>query len=212
MSRGKFDRLVDEFVGERVAGGPAGRPARRVAAELQARIDAIAQQLGISKQTVLRSHLPDNWGREMAASMIGDAPERSAVPRQRLPQRMPVAVAGRLVAALGQVMIYSTANQDQAQDFPVLDATRAAEAISGLGLAISESAAGTDQVTVGVDVVEWTRATLETLRDQLRSRTWTFCPCGERHGQAQVDQGVLRAVEADLLLLPVTTLAQPVPA
>lgn len=111
-------------------------------------------------------------------------------------------VAGRLVAALGQAILYAAVNDNHRQDFPALDAKQAAEAVSGLGLAINQCRASEQVITVDAEIVEHTRATLETFRDLLRSRAWSSCPCGERHGQAKTDAQVLKAVQRDLLLLP----------
>lgn len=67
--RGKFGRLVDQFVATVDEMGGAV-DSRVVAEELQARIDAIAVNLGVTKQTVLRSYIPDDWGRQVAAEMM----------------------------------------------------------------------------------------------------------------------------------------------
>ncbi len=137
--RGKFARLVDDFVATVGELGGSVDPAV-VAAELQARIDAIAAQLHVTPQTVLRT--------------------------------------------------------------PAMDLRQAAEAVSGLGLAIHEAPPDGQIVTVGADVVAWTRTTLRVFRDQLGAGTWSSCPCGEQHGQHDTDAAVLAAVNNDLLLLP----------
>ena len=56
--RGKFARLVDDFVATVDELGGSVDPAV-VAAELQARIDAIATQLHVTTQTVLRTYIDD---------------------------------------------------------------------------------------------------------------------------------------------------------
>jgi hypothetical protein len=108
-------------------------------------------------------------------------------------------VVGRLVAALGQAMLYTAVNNDHAQIEPRLDARQAAEAVTGLGLVLQHRPPGEDLVAVDAQVVAWTRATLEVLRDQLRAGAWSSCPCGELHDQVDTDVAVLRAVSNDLL-------------
>jgi hypothetical protein len=139
--------------------------------------------------------------------MMADVQRRHAVPAGP-PEHLAVRVAGRLLAALGQALLYAATNGDARQPTPVMDLRRAAEAVSGLGLAIRDAQPGDPLVTVGADVVAWTRATLEVLRDQLHTGAWSFCPCGENHGQDATDAGVLAAVRNDLLHLP----AAPSPA
>jgi len=207
--RGKFARLVDDFVSTVDELGGSVDPAV-VAAELQARIDAIAVQLRVTTQTVLRTYIDDDWGREMATTMMADVQRRHAVPAGP-PEHLAVRVAGRLLAALGQALIYATANGDAQQPVPVMDLRQAAEAVSGLGLAIRDAPPGDQLVTVGADVVAWTLATLEVLRDQLATGAWSFCPCGENHGQDATDAQVLAVVRNDLLHLPSAAPSAPSP-
>jgi hypothetical protein len=192
--------LVDDFVATVDELGGSVDPAV-VAAELQARIDAIATQLHITPQTVLRTYIDDEWGRQMATTMMADVKGRAAKPAGP-PEHFAARVAGRLVAALGQAMLYATTNGDHQQPAPVMDLRQAAEAVSGLGLAIHEAPPDGQIVTVGADVVAWTRTTLRVFGDQLRAGTWSSCPCGEQHGQRDTDAAVLAAVNNDLLLLP----------
>jgi hypothetical protein len=193
--------LVGDFVATVDELGGAVDPAV-VAQELQARIDAIAAQLHITPQTVLRNYIDEDWGRQMAETMMADLQARQAAVVPGPPEHFAVRVAGRLLAALGQAMLYATTNKDPQQPLPAMDLRQAAEAVTGLGLAVHECPPGDQLVTVGADIVAWTRATLEVFRDQLRAGTWTSCPCGEHHGQDAIDAGVLDAVSKDLLYLP----------
>ena len=56
--RGKFARLVEDFVATVDELGGRADPTM-VAAELQARIDAIAAQLHVTTQTVLRTYIDE---------------------------------------------------------------------------------------------------------------------------------------------------------
>jgi hypothetical protein len=197
--RGKFNRLVDQFVTTVEQMGGCVDP-QVVAEELQTRIVMVAGQLRIKPETVLRNHIPDDWG-EVAASAMMTGLQQRQIPIGPA-EHLAVRVAARLQAGLGQVLIYAAANGDQQQDVPALDLHHLGEAVSGLALAITEALPDTEYVVIGADIAGWTRTALETLRDQLRAGAWTHCPCGERHGQEEVDLKVLRAVSADLLFLP----------
>jgi hypothetical protein len=63
--QGKRARLVNEFVATVEALGGQVDPAV-VSQELDARINAIANQLCITPQTVLRTYIDDDWGRQAA--------------------------------------------------------------------------------------------------------------------------------------------------
>jgi hypothetical protein len=107
-----FVATVDEL------GGAVDRAV--VAEELRARIDAIAAQLHVTTQTVLRNYLDEGWGREMAETMMAEVQTRNAVPTGP-PEHFAVRVVGRLVAALEQAMFYATVNQDAQQPIPAMD-------------------------------------------------------------------------------------------
>ena len=132
--RGKFARLVEDFVATADELGGRADPTV-VAAELEARIDAIAAQLHITTQTVLRTYIDEDWAGQMAETMMADLQSRKAatvVPGA--PEHFAVRVAGRLLAALGQAMLYATTNNDPRQPLPAMDLRQAAEAVTGLVL------------------------------------------------------------------------------
>jgi hypothetical protein len=209
-----------------IAGGPHGptwqvRPARRrlrrtvdalggsvdptvVAEELQLRIDGIAAQMRVTPQTVLRSYIDDDWGQVTATAMMAEVKQRAAPTGP--PEHLAVRVAARVLAALGQAMIYAAINK------------RPAATSTGPGSPPSRrsrvrSRAGHPRGPTQCPVRHRrrrhrrlvTHATLEVLRDQLASGAWTFCPCDEHHGQDATDAEVLAAVRADLLHLPPAT-------
>ncbi len=208
--QGKRARLVSDFVRTVEELGCRVDPAA-VAEELDARINAIAAQLHVTTQTVLRTYIDDDWGRQAAQDLMAELSDREAAVVGGPDELFAVRVIGRLVAALGQAMLYACVNDDHAQPVPQLDARRAAEAISGLGLAIHGVSSGDDLVVVSAQVVAWTRSTLEVFRDQLRAGAWSSCPCGELHGQVDADVAVLRAVNHDLLFLPTVGATQKSP-
>ena len=199
--RGKFAQLVSQCVDTIEQLGGTVDP-QVVAEELQARIDAVARQLRITAQTALRSYIPDDWGEQMAAETMATAHALTAPsgPAEHLALR----VAGRLQAALGQALVYAAHNDDQQRPVPVLNLQHAGEAVSGLGIAVRDAPPGTEYVTIGADVAAWTREILEAFRVQLRTGAWTFCPCGESHGQHETDAAVLAMLDTDLLCLAAT--------
>jgi hypothetical protein len=134
--------------------------------------------------------------------MISELAERARVLAATPGEHLALPVAGRLIAALGQATLYAATNRNAAHKVPAMDLQQAAEAITGLGLAIAECPPGQNLVPVPADIVTSSRITLHSLRDHLRAADWTFCPCGESHGQDETDTAVLNAVEADLRLLP----------
>lgn len=180
--QGKRARLVNVFVATVESLGGRIEPAGLE--ELDARINAVAAQLHITTQTALRNCFDEDWGREAAtAAMIAEVAQREATVRGSADEHFAVSVVGRLLAALGQATLYASVNGDQMLAVPQLDARQAAEAISGLGLAIYDRLPGDELAAVASRVVGWTRSTLEVFRDQLRVGAWSSCPCGELHGQ-----------------------------
>ena len=197
--RGKFGLLVEQFAATVERMGGIIDPSV-VAGELQTRIDMVAGQMRVTPQTVLRNYISEDWGTETATAMMNKIKRPDERPGQS--EHLALSVAARLQAALGQVILYAAANGDQQLLSPALDLHQTGEAVSGLGLAIMDMPPDARFVTISADIATWTRTALETLRDQLRAGAWTFCPCGERHGQDETDVQVLRAVQADLLFLP----------
>ncbi|BCY11026.1 hypothetical protein [Actinoplanes sp. L3-i22] len=168
--------------------------------QLHARIAMIVDQMRRSPQTVTLSYIGDDGGTEVAAAMMVRIQERERPASRR--EALSLRVAGRIQAALAQVILFAEINSDQQKPQPALDLAQAGEAISGLGLAVMNMAPGTEYVTIGADIAALARDTLQVLRDQVRTGVWTSCPCGEDHGQAEADAQVLSAVSADLLFLP----------
>jgi hypothetical protein len=202
--RGKLARIVDDFVATADLNGTTVAP-EAVTEQLNARIDAIAKQVGVTAQTVLNTYIDEDWGRKLALQMISELADRQRVLAATPAEHLALPVAGRLIAALGQATLYAAINRNAVQKAPAMDLRQAAEAITGLGLAIAECPPGQNLVPVPADIVMSSRTTLHSLRDHLRAADWTFCPCGESHGQDETDAAVLSAVEADLRLLPPET-------
>lgn len=112
-----------------------------------------------------------DWGRQTASAMMANVKRAPrAGDHQDQPEFFHPRVVARLLSALGQATLYAATNDDQRQPVPRLDLRLAAEAVTGLSLALHETSPGEQLVGVGGEIVAWTRVTLETLRDQLRDR------------------------------------------
>ncbi|MEH1129903.1 hypothetical protein [Micromonospora sp. CPCC 206061] len=98
--QGKRARLVSDFLATVEALGGRVDPAV-VAEELEVRINAIAAQLHISSQTVLRNYIDDDWGRQAATDMMAEVTRRPVDEPTGPDEHFAVRVVGRLVAALG---------------------------------------------------------------------------------------------------------------
>lgn len=197
----KFKALVDEFVTTTAELGGTIDP-EIVAVELRQRIQFIATQIGVTEATVLRNYMDDDWGREMARQTYRQTQERDAHIDAEPDQQLPLKAVGRLLAALGQALLYFTVN-NAADDLTCrFNPKEASEAVTGLGLALTSHPNDGSTVTVGGNILAWTKDALTVFRDNLRQQRWSSCPCGEDCGQHETDVAVLRALGEDLQLLP----------
>jgi hypothetical protein len=202
----KFKALVNDFVATTADLGGVIDP-QVVAIELRQRIQVIATQIGVTEATVLRNYMDDDWGGDMARQTYRQIQERDAHIDAEPDQQLPLNAVGRLVAALGQALLFYTVN-NAADDLTCrFNPKEATESVTGLGLALTSHPNDGSTVTVGGNILAWTKAALTVFRDNLQQQRWSSCPCGEDCGQHQRDAAVLRAVRDDLLLLPETTSA-----
>ena len=197
----KFKTLVADFVSTTAELGGSIAP-DVVATELKHRIRAIATQIGVTEATALRTYFPDAWGRDMARAAYRQIQERDAHIDAAPDQQLPLRVVGRLVAALGQAMLFFTVNNGAADPACGFNPKETSEAITGLGMALTSPPDRDSLVTVSGNTLAWARDALIAFRDNLQHRRWSSCPCGEQHGQNHTDSAVLDAVREDLLLIP----------
>ena len=192
----KFRALVEDFASTAADLGCTIVPGV-AAAELEARISALAAQLRISEQTALRTCFDDGWGRKMASDLCRQLAEREALVDAEHGRELPVGGVARLVAGLGQALLYFSVNEasvDAPGGFSVKDAS---EAVTGLGLALAACSPGAVSVHVDGNIVVWAREAFQVFSDNLEQHRWSSCPCGEEHGQDKTDAAVLRAVRQD---------------
>jgi hypothetical protein len=133
----------------------------------------------------------------MASDLCRQLAEREALVDAEQGRELPAGGVARLVAGLGQALLYFAVNEasvDQPGGFSVKDAS---EAVTGLGLALADCSPGAVTVHVDGNVVVWAREALQIFTDNLEQHRWSCCPCGEGHGQDKTDAAVLRAVRLD---------------
>jgi hypothetical protein len=197
----KFKALVADFVNTTAKLGGTIDP-EVVTVELRQRIQFIAAQIGVTEATVLRNYMDDDWGRDMARQTYRQIQERDAHIDAEPNQQLPLKTVGRLIAALGQALLYFTVNTATDDLTCRFNPKEAAEAVTGLGLALTSHPNDGSTVTVGGNILAWTRDALIVFRNNLQQQRWSSCPCGEDCGQHETDAAVLRALGEDLQLLP----------
>jgi hypothetical protein len=151
---------------------------------------------------VLRNHLPNSWGRDMARQTYRQIQERDAHIDAEPDHQLPLKAVGRLIAALGQGLLFSTVNNAAGDLTCRFNPKEAAEALTGLGIALTAHPGDGSIATIAGNVLAWTKDALTAFRDNLAQQQWSSCPCGQDCGQHVTDAAVLRAVRDDLHLLP----------
>lgn len=196
----KFDALVADFVTTTAELGGIIDP-EIVATELRQRIQAIAAQIGVTETTVLRTYMPEDWGRDMARQTYRQIQERDAHIDNEPDQHLPLPAVGRLIAALGQALLFADVNNAASEPTSRFNQKEASQAVTGLGIALTTPISENAVVTVAGNILAWTNDALTAFRDNLQHQRWTSCRCGEDCGSDKADAAVLHGLRADLLLL-----------
>jgi hypothetical protein len=110
----KFMSLVTEFA---ATAADLGHPVQEhlVAAELQQHITFAALAVGVSEQWVLRAYCDDSWARDMARQVYSkiaetkQSPGNESVSAEQRGRDLSVRSAARLVAGLGQALLFGNA-------------------------------------------------------------------------------------------------------
>jgi hypothetical protein len=98
--------------------------------------------------------------------------------------------AGRLVMAASQAAKYAVVNGDGASAEHLLDlATEIGVALSGVG------SAGAAALEVGL--LDELAQLLKGISGRIEGAGWSICPCGEDHGQREVDREVVAVMRSD---------------
>lgn len=108
--------------------------------------------------------------------MPGNIARRSST-RSRSPSR--VADVGRIVAAIGMVIKLATEHAVSHQTDALGILTDSADALVGLGVAIS-TAKGADEFQFGGERLVWTRKIINRTVEFIGDDSWA-CPCGNPH-------------------------------
>lgn len=200
----KFKALVADFVSTTADLGGTIDP-EVVATELRQRIQAIATQIGVTEATVLRTYMPADWGSDMARQTYRQIQERDAHIDAAPGRPLPLPAVGRLIAALGQALLFADVNGAATDPACEFNQKEACQAVTELGIALTTPP--NDDATVMITGKALALATdaLTAFHDNLQHQHWTSCPCGEDCGSHETDAKVLRALRADLLLLTDTT-------
>jgi hypothetical protein len=147
-----------------------------------------AQRLDLPAPTVLE-HIRVEFLTDLIASA---APGAHAVRplRDASTAKVPAGLAGQFLAGIGQVAKYAGSNGDG----QMVD--HAGDLISEFGFALREG-----QTAGGITLPGgWLREAaqmLEETADRVGAGTWTGCPCGVEHGQAETDRHVPPVMRAD---------------
>jgi hypothetical protein len=168
------------------------------------RITSIAETLGIQPDTAMHTHANDLDLTALVAAFKQAEEERKREVADASPAAIDLAAAGRLVAALGQVVRCVSLNHDSLgrgesekwEAIGVLD--DAADALTLLGLALR--AAHTDgdtQVLLSDEAVVHSRRGLTQTISNLAEGTWSF-----GRDQPDRDAAIATRMADDLALLP----------
>ncbi|MFF3159481.1 hypothetical protein [Streptomyces sp. NPDC057910] len=98
-------------------------------------------------------------------------------------------VTGRPLMALAQAAKYATSNGDSRT------AQHAIDLICEIGSAIADL--DNELAPVPAAVLDETAQILDRVADKIEKDGWSFCPCGEDHGQARADAAVPAVMRAD---------------
>lgn len=96
----------------------------------------------------------------------------------------PVESLGHLVMAASQAGKYAGLNDDGAAAAHLLDLA------TEIGAALVKSHTG-GAVAIQVGVLDELAGLVDTVADHVEANGWSICPCGDGHGQAEVDAGTV---------------------
>lgn len=162
-----------------------------VAGVIDGLVASAAQRTGISRAEALRLIVP-----EQVAELIvlAGRDERHASVRPLREDAVDVAVpstaAGQLINALSQAAKMAVTNGDKET------AVHAADLLSEFGVGMVDAAKAA-MVSVQRGVLSESAQVLDHVAEQFQDQRWTVCPCGEEHGQSDLDQGLPRVLRAD---------------
>jgi hypothetical protein len=169
---------------------------RGVAAHL---VEVMARQVGMDQEEAVHLVTP-----EAVAEIIMNAASEDdqgvsnphAIRPVRIDERTvsaPVEVLGHLVMAASQAGKYAGLNDDGAAAAHLLDLA------TEIGAALAENHAdGAAEVQVGV--LDELAVLVDSVAGRVEKDGWSICPCGEEHGQDEVDFGTVAVMRSHAAL------------
>ncbi|MFD4256435.1 hypothetical protein ACFWR9_02095 [Streptomyces sp. NPDC058534] len=152
-------------------------------------VEVMAGQVGVDLEDAVHLVTPE----AVAELIMAAAAEEHGVsrPHAMRPVRVddrtvgvPVEAVGHLVMAASQAGKYAGANGDGAASEHLLDlATEFGAAL------VTDHTDGAAEIPVGV--LDEAAELVDTVAGRIESREWSLCPCGEDHGQGDVDAGTV---------------------
>lgn len=162
-----------------------------VASVIDGLIESAVQRAGVSQAEALRLVVP-----KQVADLIvrAEREERHAGVRPLREDKggaaVPSTASGQLINALSQAVKMAVTNGDRET------AVHAADLLSEFGVGMVDAAKAA-VVSVQRGVLSETAQILDRVAEQFQDQRWTVCPCGEEHGQNNLDQGLPRVFRAD---------------
>jgi hypothetical protein len=162
-----------------------------VAGVIDGLIASAIERTGISRTEALRLVVPEQVAEWI---ILAGWDERHASIRPLREDTadavVPSTAAGQLINALSQAAKMAVTNGDKET------AVHAVDLLSEFGVGIS-SASPAARVSVHRGVLSETAQILDRVAEAFESRGWSTCPCGEDHGQQNLDQGLPLAFRTD---------------
>ncbi|AXG79371.1 hypothetical protein [Streptomyces paludis] len=163
---------------------------RGVAAHL---VEGVARRVNMDEEEAVHLVTPEAVA-EIIMRAATDDDQGAAGPHAVRPVRVddrviaaPVESLGHLVTAAAQAGKYACVNNDGAATAHLLDlATEIGAAL------VKRYAHGAAEIPVGV--LDELAGVVDAVADRVDSDGWSICPCGEDHGQAEVDVGIVRVM------------------
>jgi hypothetical protein len=159
-------------------------------------VRAVAERMNLDPEEAVRMVVPETVADAIVVAADPDAEGAESVHSVwsvRVDARtvlLSIRVAGRLVMTAAQAAKYARLNghariADQALDLA-----------TEIGAALSSITAGEDP-EVPAGVLTELAAITETVALRVERDGWSICPCGEQHGQSEVDAGMPTMLRAD---------------
>ncbi|MFE7312808.1 hypothetical protein ACFU7T_06830 [Streptomyces sp. NPDC057555] len=151
-------------------------------------VETAAKQAGMDREEAVHLITPEAVAEViMRATSEDDQRGAHAVRPVRIDDRTvsaPVEALGHLVMAASQAGKYASLNDDGPVAAHLLDlATEIGAAL------VKHHADGAAKIPVGV--LDELAELVDTVADRIEEEGWSICPCGEDHGQNEVDAGTV---------------------